>query len=196
MKTLIIFNHPNLTSYCGAIKQSVISGLKETGHAVDVIDLDRDRFNPVMSTEDLVNWRKGIATDPQILTYQERIKSADHLVFIFPIWWELMPALTKGFIDKVFLKNFAYTEPKPRRPFVNQLKNIQSVTLITTMTVPRFIYTLWFSNAIQRAFIRGTFKKIGIKKTKWISIASLKSVDDTKRQKWLTEIHDYFAKKH
>lgn len=193
MRTLIIFNHPNKNSYCGALRDAAVSGLIKANHEIDLLYLDEENFNPVMSLDDLMNWRKGISTDPQVISYQNRIKAADHLVFIFPIWWENMPALTKGFIDKVMLKNFSYIEPKPGARFVNQLTNIKCVTMITTMTMPGFAYKLWFGNAIQRVFLRGTFQKIGIKKVKWISAVSVKSVSMEKRQKWLRDVDKYFA---
>ena len=101
MKTMVIFNHPYEGSYCAAVRQAVISGLKTAGAEIDVLHLDQDGFDPVMSTEELAGFNQGIASDPKVLDYQARIADADHMVFIFPIWWELMPALTKGFMDKV-----------------------------------------------------------------------------------------------
>ena len=193
MRTMVVFNHPYEGSYCAAVRDAVVSGLKRGGTTVDVLNLDLDGFDPVMSTEELAGFAKGIATDPKVLDYQARISAADHLVFIFPIWWELMPALTKGFMDKVLLKGFAYEEAGNPPRFVNQLTNIRTVTLITTMTIPNFIYKYWFGNAVKKAFFTGGFRKIGIKKTEWISLDSVKSVPQEKRIKWLADLESRFA---
>ena len=194
MKTMVIFNHPYEGSYCAAIRESVLAGLKRADVEVDLLHLDQDGFNPVMSTRELAGFSKGIAYDPKVKDYQRRLREADRLVFVFPIWWELMPALTKGFMDKVLLKGFAYEEVGPPPRFVSRLPQIRSVTLITTMSIPNVIYRVIFGNAIKKAFFTGGFKKIGIKKTHWISLPSVKSVPQEKREKWLWEIEERFAK--
>ncbi len=93
MKLVIVFNHPYEGSFCNAILDSAIRGANNAGHEVDVINLDKDKFNPVMNGDDLLAFRNRKAVDPVALNYIERIKTSDHMVFIFPIWWELMPAL-------------------------------------------------------------------------------------------------------
>uniref|UniRef100_A0AAU2JXB5 NAD(P)H-dependent oxidoreductase n=1 Tax=Streptomyces sp. NBC_00049 TaxID=2903617 RepID=A0AAU2JXB5_9ACTN len=193
MKTMVIFNHPYEGSYCAAVREAVVAGLKRAQADVDVLHLDQEGFNPVMTTEELAGFSQGVAYDPKVLDYQARIADSDHLVFIFPIWWELMPALTKGFMDKVLLKGFAYEEVGPPPRFVSRLPKVKSVTLITTMTIPQAIYRFYFGNAIKKAFFTGGFKKIGIKKTKWISLPSVKSVSQEKREKWLSDIENQFA---
>ena len=103
MNTLIVINHPYENSFCRAILEAAKTGAAQRG-SVDIIDLDADGFNPVMSRDELAAFvKKTGAIDPQAKNYIERLKAADALIMIFPIWWELMPALTKGFIDKVIL---------------------------------------------------------------------------------------------
>ena len=194
MKVLVVLSHPYHGSYCYAITKSVLAGLERGNHEADFLHLEEDGFNPVMTAADLQGYSSGTAVDPKVLEYQRRIQEADYLVFVFPIWWELMPAVLKGYFDKVYLKHFAYKEGKNGR-FVTPLTNIRGVTMITTMTVPGFIYRMWFGNAIHRAMIRGTFHKIGMnKKTlRWINFDSVKSVSHEKRTQWLSEIEETFA---
>jgi putative NADPH-quinone reductase len=89
MRVAIVFNHPYEGSYCHSILNSVRRGLDKAGHEIDVIHLDHEQFNPVMTAEDLLAFRNKKSNDPQALEYIQRIKAADHLAFIFPIWWEL-----------------------------------------------------------------------------------------------------------
>src|SRR6218665_931875 len=98
MNILIVFNHPYEGSYCNSLLNSVKKGLEMASHSIDLIHLDKENFNPVMSAQDLKAFRDKKPVDRQVIGYQERLKNADHLIFIFPIWWELMPALMKGFI--------------------------------------------------------------------------------------------------
>lgn len=195
MKVVIVFNHPYEGSYCSAILDSVNSGLQQANHEVDVIHLDKEGFNPVMTSQDLKAFTNKQPIDPKVIEYKNRLEQADHVVFIFPIWWELMPALMKGFIDKVIFPGVAYdyvsgsnTRMKPL------LTNIKGVTVITTMNTPGILYRVIFGNAIQKALMRGTFWKLGYKNRKWISFNMVKSVSDEKRKLWLIKIEKTFAK--
>ena len=196
MKVVIVFNHPYEGSYCNAILNSVARGLQKANHEIDIIHLDKEGFNPVMTAEDLKAFRDKQPVDPKVIEYKNRLEKADHIVFIFPIWWELMPALTKGFIDKVIFPGVAYdyvnssnTKMKPL------LTNIKGVTVITTLNTPRILYRLIFGNAIKKALISGTFWKLGYKNRKWISFNMVKQVSEEKRKLWLNKIENTFTKK-
>ncbi|MCE4562761.1 NAD(P)H-dependent oxidoreductase [Maribellus sp. CM-23] len=196
MKALIVFNHPYEGSYCSAILNSVINGLKQGKHEIDIINLDKEDFNPVMTSQDLKAFRDKKPIDTKVIEYKNRLEKADHIIFIFPIWWELMPALMKGFVDKVIFPGVAYdyvngsnTKMKPL------LTNIKGVTVITTMNTPRMLYRLVFGNAIEMAFMRGTFWKLGFKNRKWISYDMVKQVSDEKRKLWLMDIERKIQKR-
>lgn len=194
MKVVIVFNHPYDGSYCNAILQSVTKGLTKANHQIDLIHLDKDNFNPVMTSADLKGFRDKKSSDPKVIEYSNRIKEADHLVFIFPIWWELMPALTKGFVDKVIFPGVAYDYTNVQNTRMKPLwNNLKGVTMITTMNTPNYLYWLIFGNAIKKAMILGTFWKIGFKNRKWISYNQVKQVSKEKREKWLTKLENKFA---
>jgi NAD(P)H dehydrogenase (quinone) len=196
MKAAIIFNHPYEGSYCAAILQSVTIGLRKAGHTIDLIHLDKDEFDPVMRAKDLKAFKDGEPCDPKVIGYRERLAETDHLIFIFPIWWELMPAMTKVFIDKVIFPGVAYDyDHSGRYPkMIKRFHKIQSITLITTMNTPSLVYRLVFGNAIKRALFAGTFWKLGYKNRKWISFNMVKFVKEEKRKKWLENIEERFAK--
>ena len=193
MRTLIVFNHPYKGSYCNALLQSVINGLKKAQNEVDVIYLDKEDFNPVMTAADLKAFRDKQPIDPKVLEYKQRLEKADSLVFIFPIWWELMPALTKGFIDKVMFPGLAYDYTNKANTRMKPLLNIKKITLITTMNTPKWLYCLLFGNAIKKALLLGTFFKMGYRNLKWISYNQVKMVTSEKRTQWLNKLEQRFA---
>lgn len=195
MKTLIVYNHPYEGSYNHAILEAVIKGVEKAQEEYDVIDLDKENFNPVMTSADLLGFVKHQAVDPMAVRYAEKIKQADHLVFIFPIWWELMPAMTKGFIDKVIYPGLTYNYQDNGISMVSTLPNLQSTTVITTMNTPKIMYKFTYGNALKKAMIKGTFKKSGFKNVKWLSLNMVKMVKPEKRQKWLDRIEKKFAQK-
>jgi NAD(P)H dehydrogenase (quinone) len=194
MKVVIIFNHPYDGSFCNVILQSVTKGLTEANHQVEIIHLDKDNFNPVMTAADLKAFRDKKPIDPKVIEYSSTIKDADHLIFIFPIWWELMPAMTKGFIDKVIFPGVAYDYANASNTRMRPLwDNIKGITMITTMNTPNWLYWGLFGNAVNKAMLVGTFWKIGFKNRKWISFNQVKMVSDHKRKKWLKELENKFA---
>lgn len=194
MRTVIVFNHPYDGSYCNAILESVTKGLEKSSHEVDLIHLDKDQFNPRMTSADLKGFVEHTAVDPQVIGYQERIKTVDHLIFIFPIWWDIMPAATKGFIDRVLSPGFAYDHHQRGFGLVPLLKDLKSITIITTMNKPKILYSLIIGNLIYKVMIKSIFKTMGYKNLNWISFTSVKSVSQEKRVKWLNEIENKFSK--
>lgn len=196
MKTVIVYNHPYKKSFNHAILERIVSTVQSTGNEVDVIDLDEDQFNPVMSTEDLAAFVNQKPVDQASIGYIKRLKEADHLVFVFPIWWELMPAMMKGFIDKVIFPGGTYEYAKNGIKMYSQLPKLQSATIVTMMNTPKPFYKVVYSNAIQRAMVRGTLKLSGMKNVKWISMNMVKMASDKKRQKWLDKLETFFLKQN
>jgi NAD(P)H dehydrogenase (quinone) len=202
MKVVIVFNHPYEGSFCNAILTSVSEGLKKSKNEIDLIHLDNDEFDPVMRSKDLEAFAKAKSkssssiqwVDPKVIDYKQRLEDAEHLVFIFPIWWELMPAMTKGFIDKVIFPGIAYDYSETGLGMISKMKKLKGLTIITTMNTPSFFYWVIFGNAIKRAMITGTFWKIGVKNRKWISLNRVKFVSENKRKKWLANLENTFTK--
>jgi len=107
MKHLIIYAHPNQESLNGQFKQAIEKILEQQKQDVIVRDLYTLGFDPVLSLEDMTGQRKGIVNE-LIKKEQEYISWADILTFIYPIWWTGMPAIMKGYFDRVLSYGFAY----------------------------------------------------------------------------------------
>jgi NAD(P)H dehydrogenase (quinone) len=107
MKNLIIYAHPNSGSLNHFFKQTILETLQESGEEVEVRDLYEINFNPVLSLNDMNGQRMGKVA-PEIHTEQDFINWADRIIFVYPIWWTGMPAIMKGYIDRVFSYGFAY----------------------------------------------------------------------------------------
>lgn len=195
MRTVIVYNHPYEGSFCNAILNAVTKGLQRGGQEVDLMHLDHDGFNPVMSQADLQAFVAHQPVDPQVIDYCERIKKADHLIFIFPIWWDIMPATTKGFIDRVLSPGVVYDHHPRGFGLVPLLKDLKSVTIITTMNKPRIMYSLLIGNLIRKVMLKSVFRTMGYKHLHWISFTSVKSRSQETRVKWLKETENRFYKR-
>lgn len=107
MKHLIIYAHPNENSLNHHLLQTVIESLETEKNEIVVRDLNKINFNPIFSLEDMQGQRMGEVSD-DVKTEQDFIAWAEHITFIYPIWWTGMPAIMKGYIDRVFSYGIAY----------------------------------------------------------------------------------------
>jgi len=188
-------NVPHRRSFTAAVAAAAIRGATAAGHEVDLIDLAADQFNPAMTAEDLAAWRQESVVDPQVADYQRRLLWAEHLVFAFPIWWESMPAATKGFLDRVLTKGLTFEELEGARgnPFRCLLPNLRTVTVLTVMTTPDKAYRWWYGKPAIKILLKGTFGKIGVKDLRWTNYASVDALDDAGRSARIAQTEAIFA---
>lgn len=85
MKFHIIIDHPWSGSFNFAIMHSFIEGIEENRNDFNVLDLNKEDFDPIMSEKELAGYSQGVSFDPKIKEYQEHLIKSDHLVMIFPI---------------------------------------------------------------------------------------------------------------
>jgi NAD(P)H dehydrogenase (quinone) len=205
MRVLIVLDHPytiaaaenvpHQRSFSAAVAAAAIRGVRSSGHEVDLIDLAADGFQPAMTREDLLAWRQASAIDPLVLDYQQRLFAADHLVFVFPVWWEAMPAATKGFLDRVLTKGVMYEEVAGVKgnPFRNRMTGLGGVTVLSIMTTPDKAYRWWYRDPLTKILFKGTFAKIGVKNLRWTNYASVTAKTPEERYQMLRDTEQAFA---
>ena len=189
MKT-IVYAHPWDGSYNHAILTSITEKLETKREPFQVIDLYKDGFNPVFTAEELKHFHKGETPYSLVKDYQEKLKQSTELVFIFPVWWWDLPAMLKGFIDKVMLSGFAFIEDQNTGTLQGLLTNIKKTTVISTSTTDKEYIESEAGNAIQSVFINRTLADLGLKNesTKWIHFSRVNLTTDEKRKQFLKEI--------
>lgn len=107
MRHLIIYAHPNENSLNHSILETVVENLEAQNHEIVIRDLYTIGFDPVLSLEDMQGQRMGKVAD-DVKLEQDYISWAEQITFIYPIWWTGLPAIMKGYIDRVFSYGFAY----------------------------------------------------------------------------------------
>ncbi|MEN3015402.1 MAG: NAD(P)H-dependent oxidoreductase [bacterium] len=124
-KVLVVFCHPSKKSLNYYILQQVLNLLNQKKIDAVVRDLYEIGFNPVLRFDQQLN------TQQDVLQEQEYVKQSDLMIFIFPTWWGHMPAVLKGYIDRVFSFNFAYTVDQNNQsvPLLSDKKAIIITTL-------------------------------------------------------------------
>lgn len=185
MTITIIYAHPYDKSFNHAIFEKKIAKLKSDSK-VNIIDLYKDGFDPTYSERELSLFKNGETSDTQVSEYQKMIKESTKLIFVFPIWWNDLPAMLKGFVDKVFKMNFSYVDTP--RGVKGKLNNIQSAEIITTSKSPTWYIKLFAGNAIRNVFIKATLKQVGIKHVSWKNFGQISKSQSKERGDFLNDL--------
>ncbi|WP_217557012.1 NAD(P)H oxidoreductase [Paenibacillus sp. GbtcB18] len=113
MKVLTVVAHPRTDSLTMAVTDRFTRGLQDAGHETEVLDLYRIGFNPVLNEPDEPDWTdSGKQYSAEVMDEIERMKRHDGLAYIFPLWWYGLPAMLKGYIERVWNHGFAYGPQK------------------------------------------------------------------------------------
>ena len=112
MHSLIVVSHPNRASLTHAIGTAVAEAIRaaHSGDSAEIADLSAEGFDPRFSLSDIETINRIAKPPASILAEQARIDRADALVLVYPVYWWSMPALLKGWIDRVFSAGWAYDE--------------------------------------------------------------------------------------
>lgn len=125
MRVLIVYCHPNRDSFSGAVLDSLKNGCIEGGHTIDIVDLHAEDFDPRFTKADFHLFRTGEGLTDDLGRYQKLMDEAEALILVYPIWWFGMPAMLKGWFDRVFsngwMFHFEVTEgPELKHHLVNR----------------------------------------------------------------------------
>ncbi|MBB6669303.1 NAD(P)H oxidoreductase [Cohnella nanjingensis] len=109
MKILTVVSHPRKNSLTFSVADRFAQGLFEAGHETEILDLYRNGFDPVLREADEPHWSSGRKIySPEVEVEIKRMERHDALAYIFPVWWYNVPAMLKGYIDRVWNNGFAY----------------------------------------------------------------------------------------
>jgi NAD(P)H dehydrogenase (quinone) len=133
MQHLIVVSHPLEDSITMKLARAYAQELQRLGHQLQIHDLYRMDFNPVMSAQELEPLSIGRTADADLARAQADVRAADALTIIYPLWWATMPAMMKGYIDRVFARGFAY---EARNGVVQGLMGGKRCVLITLSGSP------------------------------------------------------------
>ena len=182
-KILIINGHPDKESYCFALADAYKKGVLNSDAELKEININELDFNPNLQ----YGYRKRTILEPDLLETQEKIKWANHLVWIYPVWWGSYPAILKGFIDRVFLPGFAF-EKRENSVWWDKLLTGKTARVISTLDQPAWYYK-WINKQPSHSSIKKlTLNFVGIKKVKFTTIGSLRLSKESYRKKWLQKV--------
>jgi len=192
MNYLLVYAHPNPKSFNHAIVQTIAAEFKKAGQDMLFRDLYAMHFSPVLAADDFTATQEGSVRD-DVREEQEMIRAADVLIVVYPLWWSGMPAMLKGYIDRVFSYGFAYE--------INENGGVglltgKKVFLVTTMGASREDYEqLGMFRSLDQVIDTGIFRFSGMEVIDHRYYPSVPYVTDDDRKRMLEDIGSQIREK-
>ena len=187
-KFFIVYGHYDDNSFNAAIKDTFIASAIKAGHSVDLVDLYKDKFNPVFAGEE---------PGEDVLDHRKRITDRDTIVLIAPIWNFRMPAILEGWIDKVLAPPWAFSFKQLVGNYwypQGHLKDKKAI-IFCTYGSPRLAITTFFLNLPIRRLKRGVFHICGIRDIIYKRYFAVPFVDKKQRMNFLKDVSKTASKK-
>lgn len=182
-KILIINGHPNKDSLNFAFAEAYKKGALGNQAEVQEIIISNLEFNPNLQ----FGFQKRTELEPDLLEAWEKIKWADHLVWVHPVWWGGLPAIMKGFIDRLFLPGFAF-QYKENSIFWDKLLKGKTAHIITTLDQPSWYYWLVYGKPSVNQLKKSVLQFCGVNPVRVTYFGIIKNSKDTTRLKWISEV--------
>lgn len=179
---LLIVGHPDPESYCAALAGRYATGAAKSGAEIRVLELGRLDYEPVLK----FGYRQRMDLEDDLIRAQEWVRRAEHLVFVYPTWWGTMPALLKGFFDRVFLPGFAYRY-RERGMLWDKLLKGKTARLIVTMDTPPLINRWVYGHAGHKVMKRNILQFCGIRPVRVTEIGPVRGSTEQRRAAWLDQ---------
>ncbi|GAV21843.1 NAD(P)H-dependent oxidoreductase [Carboxydothermus pertinax] len=185
MKHLVVFAHPNPKSFGKGIVDVIVKASKEKGMDVRVRDLYQIGFDPVLKPSDFEAIHSGKVPE-DIAEEQEHIKWADVITFVYPVWWTGLPAMLKGYVDRVFSYGFAYqyVDGNP----VGLLEGKKALLFCTTGASNEIYEQIGMHNSMKQTTDQGIFGFTGIEVIDHVFFGAVPTVDEETRRGYLKEV--------
>ncbi|OWK28650.1 general stress protein 14 [Sphingomonas mucosissima] len=157
---LVVMAHPDATSLTRSVSIEIIAAFKDHGISAELADLAAEGFDPVFGPADRNAFAAGSPTPDDVRVEQQRIDHADNLVLVYPVYWWSMPALLKGWIDRVFVSGWAF-DADPEQGLVKKLRRLK-VHLIALAGADAATYAKYgYRQAMQAQIDQGIFGYCG-----------------------------------
>lgn len=160
MKVLVVYCHPVPESFGAALRDAAAETLRGADHDLRLIDLYAENFNPVMCCEERRSYNERAPVDPALVPHIEAIRWAEAILFVYPTWWYGLPAMLKGWLDRVWVTDVAFRLPADGGRIESKVDHIRKLGVVTTCGAP-----WWFSFLVgqpgRKTLLRGMWALTG-----------------------------------
>jgi len=182
---LLILGHPSEASFCNALLDAYKNGAEAAGAICKTIYISRLKFDVNLAD----GYKNGevMQLEQDLAASQQLLQWANHVVMAYPNWWGFMPAVTKGFIDRVFLPGFAFKHHSGKI-FPEKLLNGKSLRLLITMDTPKWWFYLVYRASQYQILKDIVFGYVGFKPIRFSTFGFMRKSTDQQRINWLRKV--------
>lgn len=182
---LLILGHPSENSFCKALLDAYENAAGKAGAICKTIYISKLNFDVTLS--DGNRTEETMQLEEDLIASQQLIQWADHVVMAYPNWWGFMPALTKGFIDRVFLPGFAFKHHSGKI-FQEKLLKGKSMRLLITMDTPKWWFYLIYRASQYQILKDIVFGYVGFDPIRFSTFGFMRKSTDKQRNNWLGKV--------
>lgn len=184
MKRITVINgHLNKDSLCFGLVDAYVKGVRQSGAEVREITVAKMSFNANLQ----YGYQKRMELELDLVKAIDDIKWADHLVWVHPVWWGGLPALVKGFIDRIFLPGIMYQYRENSMLWDKLLKG-KTAHIITTLDQPGWYYRLMYGRPSVNQLKKSTLQFCGVSPVKVTYIGIVRNSKEEQRLKWIARV--------
>jgi putative NADPH-quinone reductase len=141
MRTLVVYCHPVPESFCAAVRDAAVEGLKAGKNEVRLVDLHAEGFAPIMPADERRTYNEHAPTDPALKPHIDNLYWAEAILLVYPTWWYGPPAMLKGWFDRVWAKDVTFALTKEGR-IMPLMQHIRKIGIVTTCGAPWWLSVL------------------------------------------------------
>ncbi len=194
MKALVVIAHPARESFCHVAAGRAVDGLRTAGHEVETIDLYAEGFRPAMSLDERLAYETDDPIlDPQVAAHVALLRQSQILVFVYPTWWGGLPAILKGWLERVMVPGVGFEFDESSGKVRPGLGHVRRIVGISTYGSPRLAVRLVNDNG-RRILTRALRMSCGFRaRTEWLALYGMDSLDHADRAAFLTRVEQRLA---
>jgi putative NADPH-quinone reductase len=184
-RALVLFAHPCAESFSASLHRTVVDTLAAKGWDVDDCDLNAEGFHPVLTAQERRDYHDEAVNCGPVQPYVDRLKAADALVLVFPVWNYGYPAILKGFFDRVFLPGVSFTLKDGK--LGPSLHNIKRIAAVTTYGGDR-LRTFLAGDPPRKVVTRSLWGISGARRVKYLALHDMNRAGQPEREAFLVRV--------
>ncbi len=194
MRILVVYCHPCDESFSAAIRDTAVTAMATAGHNIRLTDLYAQGFNPVMEADERRGYHTAGDNERPIADHLDDIRWAEGLVFIYPTWWYGLPAMLKGWLDRVWVPHSTFTMPVDGQPIKPLMTNIRKISVVTTCGAP-FWWSVFVGQPGRRTLLTGIRALCHPRcRTQWMAHYLMDSSTQVSRERFLAKVKTRFSR--
>jgi putative NADPH-quinone reductase len=194
-RTLVVICHPKQTSLTRAAAARVLSGLDRAGHDVRTLDLYAMGFDPVLRLGEVRDHLGSPQDRPDLAEHFDALRWAEQLVLVYPTWFSGQPAMLKGWFDRVWMNEVAFTLPEGSARIRGTLSTLKRIHIVTSHGSTRRVN--WVQGNSGRIRVTRTLRILRNKfcRTTWTAIYDIDNKSSSEIEAWLSTVEETFAER-